>query len=342
MAHCTRLLIIAILICCFFASAQEQIRYTAEMTYLPAGSDIASMGDAGVVLPLRATASLWNPAASSLQQRYEFSAEVADLYHGLSRQACFSGHIPVQGNIGASLIYMPFFSGEIPFYDTLEGTYQERIMDPGARSDGQPQGFFRNNQHYVVLSLGKLFSFYLPRTPGTGVPLPLEIAAGINFKGFFQSMNPENVKRLGMGANLDAGLLGRIGLDYDLKKKEVCRNLILGISLRDFLPGEIVWINSMRNYREPFRLSQYYGIAYQDKSGDLVGNWTIALALEKRYGTSYHGGIEAEFWNTVSFRAGFSGRTPTLGAGIHYKQYYMDYAFRFDEIDLSYIRLTMG
>ena len=75
-------------------------------------------------------------------------------------------------------------------------------------------------------------------------------------------MNPENVKRLGMGANLDAGLLGRIGLDYDLKKKEVCRNLILGISLRDFLPGEIVWINSMRNYREPFRLSQYYGIAY--------------------------------------------------------------------------------
>ena len=41
----------------FFASAQEQIRYTAEMTYLPAGSDIASMGDAGVVLPLRATAS---------------------------------------------------------------------------------------------------------------------------------------------------------------------------------------------------------------------------------------------------------------------------------------------
>ena len=100
MAHCTRLLIIAILICCFFASAQEQIRYTAEMTYLPAGSDIASMGDAGVVLPLRATASLWNPAASSLQQRYEFSAEVADLYHGLSRQACFPG-IPVQGNIGA-------------------------------------------------------------------------------------------------------------------------------------------------------------------------------------------------------------------------------------------------
>ena len=65
---------------------------------------------------------------------------------------------------------MPFFSGEIPLRYS-EGTYQERIMDPGARSDGQPQGFFRNNQHYVVLSLGKLFSFYLPRTPGTGVPL---------------------------------------------------------------------------------------------------------------------------------------------------------------------------
>lgn len=337
-----KLVVAAVLIYSLLAMAEESIRYGAEMTRLPAGSDIASMGDAGVVLPSRATSALWNPGASPLQQKYEISAEIADLYSGLSRQAVFSAHVPIQGGIGSSVIYMPFFSGSTPYYDSLDGTYQERIRNPALRSDGDPEGYFKNNQHYLVLTIGKLFPFHLPRVPGTGVPLPLEISAGVNFKGFLQTMNPKDVLHLGIGVNADAGLIGRIGLDYDLKKKEVCRNLILGISLRDIIPSQIMWMNSLQNYREPFKFAQYYGIAYEDLSGDLAGNWTIALALEKSQGLSYHGGVEAEFWETVSFRAGFSGKTPTLGAGFHYRQYFMDYAFRFDEIDLSFIRLTMG
>ena len=54
---------------------------------------------------------------------------------------------------------------------------------------------------------------------GNRVPFASRNAAGINFKGFFQSMNPENVKRLEW-CNLDAGLLGRIGLTMILKRKK--------------------------------------------------------------------------------------------------------------------------
>lgn len=155
-------------------------------------------------------------------------------------------------------------------------------------------------------------------------------------------MNPDDKKYIGAGVSVDAGLIATIGLDYDLKRKETDRQVLIGITIRDFIPSEVVWLNSVQDYKEPFRYSQYYGIAYVDKSGDLGGNWTIALSLKKQYELSYHGGIEAEFWNTISFRGGFSGKTPTLGAGVHYKRYFMDYAFRFDQIDFSYMRMTLG
>ena len=128
----------------------------------------------------------------------------------------------------------------------------------------------------------------------------------------------------------------RIGLDYDLSKKVTNRNIVFGNCCRDFLPAEIIWVHSPLGYREKIRYSHYYGISYVDKSGDLGGNWTFALALDKQYTTSLRLGLEAEFWNIAVFRAGLSGKIPTLGAGVHYKRYYMDYAFRFDKIDFHF------
>jgi hypothetical protein len=96
------------------------------------------------------------------------------------------------------------------------------------------------------------------------------------------------------------------------------------------------------SYREPFSFAQYYGIAFVDRSGDLFANWTIALSLHKEYEVTYHGGIEAEFWDMAYFRVGFSHRTPTLGAGLRYRRFFIDYALRFDEIAVSFVRMTVG
>lgn len=147
---------------------------------------------------------------------------------------------------------------------------------------------------------------------------------------------------MGVGVNADLGVMASIGLDFDLSKKITNRNIILGIAVRDFLPTEIIWVHSPLGYKEKIRYSHYYGISYVDKSGDLGGNWTFALGLDKQYTTSLRLGLEAEFWNIAVFRAGLSGKIPTLGAGVHYKRYYMDYAFRFDKVDFSFFRITVG
>jgi hypothetical protein len=44
----------------------------------------------------------------------------------------------------------------------------------------------------------------------------------------------------------------------------------------------------------------------------------------------------------VAFRAGLSDKTVTLGAGIVYKAYCFDYAFSFDDLDNSPVRLSLG
>jgi hypothetical protein len=339
--------ILSVLYYLFFSGslivAEElQIRYAADMAHLPAGAQIAAMGDAGVVLPRRASSVIWNPASVSFAEKVEISAEIADVYHGLSRQACFALRIPHQEQVASSIVYLPFLSGNIPLFDSLPSTYEESLNDLSLRSNGTPKGYFQNNQHLMILTLGKMFSFKMPTVPGSGLPRPLNISAGLSLKGYWQTMNPKGGNYMGVGVNADLGVMASIGLDFDLSKKITNRNIILGIAVRDFLPTEIIWVHSPLGYKEKIRYSHYYGISYVDKSGDLGGNWTFALGLDKQYTTSLRLGLEAEFWNIAVFRAGLSGKIPTLGAGVHYKRYYMDYAFRFDKVDFSFFRITVG
>jgi hypothetical protein len=324
------------------------IRYAAEMTHLPVGSDIVALGETGVVLPRHGVASLWNPATPAFFEKYELSAEFADLYEGMSQQGCLTMAMPISEGVGTSVMYLPFFSGPIDFYDTLQGTWSQRQGDQSLLPDGNAQSSFSNNQHLLILSIAKLFSHAMPRAPDAGFPLPFEIGAGCSFKSFWQTMKPDSVLRMGMSVNLDAGMIMRIGLDYNLKKKEVSRQLLFGVSARDFLPSPVVWINSRdeydpeQEYREIITPSYYSGLSYVDKSGDFGGAWTITAAIEKRYALTYHYGIEAEFRDKIAFRAGLSDKIPSVGAGIKYKRYFLDYTFRFDELAFSYVRLAFG
>lgn len=324
------------------------IRYAAEMTHLPVGSDIVALGETGVVLPRHGVASLWNPATPAFFKQYELSAEFADLYEGMSQHGCVAMSVPLSEGLGASVMYVPFFSGAIDYYDTLLGNMSQRQADPSLRPDGNALSTFSNNQHLLVLSIAKLFSRAMPRAPDAGFPLPFEIGAGCSFKSFWQTMKPDSVLRMGMSVNLDAGVIMRVGLDYNLTKKEVSRQILFGLSVRDFLPSPVLWINSRdeynpeREYREEITRSYYSGVSYVDKSGNFGGAWTLTAAIEKQYVLTYHYGIEAEFRDMIAFRAGLSDKIPSVGAGINYKRYFLDYTFRFDELACSYVRLALG
>ncbi|MBN2036979.1 MAG: hypothetical protein JW768_09585 [Chitinispirillaceae bacterium] len=325
------------------------IRYATEMTRLPAGSDIVALGETGVVLPRHGVASLWNPAAPAFLDSYEFSAEFADLYGGMSHHGCVAMTVPFSDNLGSSVMYLPFLSGPIERYDTLLGSYTQRQDDRQEwRANGKPLSTFSNNQHLIVVSIAKMFPLSMPRSSEASFPLPFEIGAGFSFKSFWQTMKPDTLLYMGMNVNLDAGMLMVIGVDYSIEKKKVSRQILLGASARDIVPSPVVWINSRdeynpnREYREMVTRSYYAGMAYVDKSGNLGGNWTLSAGAQRQYRTTYHFGIEAEFWDMVAFRTGLSDKVPSVGAGVRYKKYFLDYTFRFDELAYSYVRLALG
>ncbi|MDG5814812.1 hypothetical protein QA601_06980 [Chitinispirillales bacterium ANBcel5] len=327
---------------------ESEIRYAGEMMHLPVGSDVAAMGNSGVSLATRATSAYWNPAASSMLSEFEVSLEYANLFWGLAHHGVIALHMPLENaGIGLSALLIPFYSGTIQKWDTLSGTFQQRLHNPDLRADGSSDGHFYNTSTMMVVSLGRLFSIPLPRSAAGDLPLVMDVGSGVNFKGTWQTTNIDDKVRVGMNATLDLGVLMRFGVDYDFNYKKLSRFISLGVSLRNVIPSKMMWSHSddgsgKREYKEPVHGTQHFGISYSDYSGFWGADWILTVSVIRNYAQTYHFGVEAEFWNTVSFRVGLSDKVPTLGTGVKFRNYFLDYAFRFDKLEYSPVRITMG
>ncbi|MFW5775583.1 MAG: hypothetical protein ACOCW2_04760, partial [Chitinivibrionales bacterium] len=228
-------------------------------------------------------------------------------------------------------------------WDSLPGTLKEREAAwQDNRHIYEGNGIFHNNQHLIVATASKRFSIPVPRPTGFSTPMPVDLAAGINFKYFWQTITPEDKVRMGMNVNVDVGAALQIGADYDLKNQRISRKVLIGVSVRNALPTDIVWMHSYQNYREPVDYSVLWGISYSDYTGFLWADWTASFAINKSYRSTVQAGVEAVFLDCVAIRGGVDDASPTLGAGLRIKMFTFDYAFSFDDITFSPLRLSMG
>lgn len=344
-----------ILLFCIYAYADNQIRYANELGRLSIGCRIAALGDAGVVVPDNAFSGYWNPGLSCFSDAFEFYGEYGSLYGGLSSIAPLALGAPLQDGLNLSAMYIPFFSGDIEGQDTLSGTYRDRLEDYTLRPSGGNTGYFQNNQNQLLLCVSKSLRLPMMRTGGISYPLPIDIGVGCSFKGYWSTINALDKVRMGMNINCDIGLAIRFSLDYNLAKKMIIRQLYLGVAIRDVLPTSMVWLYSPDEYSERVASARYYGISYIDRSGFIFGNWTLAISMQRDlgdfanhpdetsgYATTYHAGIEGEFWDAVALRLGISDRHPTIGAGIHFGVFSVDYAYRVEELANSVVRVSAG
>jgi hypothetical protein len=325
-----------------YPDASSDIRYAAELNRMSAGSRAAAMGAGGVALPFDATGIIWNPASSSFAAAGDVAAEYASLYGGMSSKACFAFRTPLQEGMSVGALYEPFLSGDIDRWDSLPGTYLERQMDPLMRADGSSVGTFTNTQHLLMLALAKRFNVPVPRPSSYSYPLPIELAVGLSFKGYWQTMNLQRKTRMGMNFNCDVGCLLHVGVDYDILKQMPNREFFIGISIKDALGTKVIWLHSPVDYQERVDRVEYLGASYVDKTGILGANWTVTVAGERFYKNTVHCGLEAQYWDMVSFRAGLSDKVPVLGIGVLYKRISLDYAFSFDDLAYSPVRLSLG
>jgi len=324
-----------------YAEIATKVKYAAELNRVPTSCKIAALGDAGVALPLDASSSFYNPSSHAFIKNYELSLEYAKLYGGMSSHWCGVFHIPLPEQMNINVLFTRFESGRIIQWDTLPQTELARLMDASLRPDSSYIGTFENNQNLLTFSIAKVFALPIPRPAEYSYPLPIDLAVGLNFKGYWQTMNPGSSLRMGMNVNSDAGIMLRIATDYDLIKKQVCREIYAGIGVKDFLRTNVIWLHSPDNYQETVDMTEYIGASYIDKTHFLGMNWIVSFAVQKYYNLTYHAGIEAQIADIFSIRLGLSDKSFTCGAGISYKSYALDYAFRFDELENSPMRIAL-
>jgi len=333
----------ALTVACIATAAGQEIRYAMELNHVPVECRSVAMGNSGVALIRNGTSAFWNPALPAFNTKYEIAVEGAKLYANLADLGTASMSAQVQDGMSMGTVYTGFFSGDILLQDTLPGTPLERLYNPELRASGSDsKGVFHNNQHRIQVFVARIFPIPIPRPAGVSIPLPVDVAAGLNFKYYWQTMTPEDNVRMGFNVNMDFGAAISIGADFDLTRREISRRILFGMAIRDFLPTQVMWVQSPIDYREHVNSSRFYGVSYNDNTGFFKGNWTLSAGVHKTYSSSIHVGLEGEFWDIIAFRAGLSDRMPTVGAGIHTDIFSIDYAMSFDEIAISPLRLAIG
>jgi len=324
---------------------------------MPLGAVTQAMGNTGVALGKNVSALFWNPSVIAFSDSFTCSIEGARLYNGLSHHAGAFLSVPLREQVNTALLYSGFFSGPIKKYSPLQGSFPERIADEDLRANGSYDGVFVNNHHIVILTFAKDYRLRFSRTAGIAIPRPILLGFGVNVKFYGQTMNPDNIQHVGMNLNMDAGCVLRIGVDYDLKENEIARALNIGLSMKNIVPSDMIWLDSEDEYTEEVDPSFYFGVSFDDHRGirDII-TYTVALSYHREmvekndfengarivYGNSYHGGLEIVLLKKVFIRAGVSDKIPVLGAGIRFGKIKIDYSFSFDEIDYSPVRLALS
>jgi hypothetical protein len=317
----------------------RDVRYAAELNRLPVGCRRIAMGNADAALSGAALAATHNPALGAFDERRTLHVEGARLYGGLSDFGAASVATPVQSGLAAGLYYAGLLSGSIPQYDSLPGSEEQRLYS--GKREYPPTGVFENNHHTAALSVAKSFSLPVPRPGGFTAPLPVDLGIGVTFKYHWQTMTANNAVRMGMNVNMDAGAALRIGVDYDLRRQAVSRELLLGLGVQDVLPTRVVWLHSYENYQERVDRTIYTGASYADRSGMFWADWTISVGVHRQYESTLHAGIEAMLWKRLALRVGLSDGAPSFGAGIITRYVTVDYACSFDAIDATPLRIAL-
>jgi hypothetical protein len=320
----------------------QTIRYAGELTQIPVSCRSIAMGEATVALPAEPFAAFINPGSAAFAQKRTISAAGARLFSGLGHHIATAMNAPVQNYLSLGTSYTAFFPGDLIRWDSLPGTPEQRLYQPDLRADGADGlGVFHNNHHQILATVSRLVSLPVPRPAGFSVPLPVDLGVGVNFKHYWQIMNPDGEARMGSNSNLDVGGCLRIGVGYDLDKEEISRALSFGIAVRDVLPSRMIWAHSYEDYQEPVDSRLQYGIAYIDRTEILGAHWTAAASLGGQYSSRLRLGLEAQLWEMVAFRAGLAESTPTFGAGIRSGGLQLDYAMSLDALAFSPIRLAL-
>ena len=253
------------------------------------GARSLSMGSAFVAIADDATGFYWNPAGF-------VDGKTIGLMHAEDYDGCvkynYGSFITGDGRSALGFALYNIRVGGIKFTELPDSTEE---IGP------------ENRPEVISTEMAADYVLYLNRVRKDGT-----VSYGGNLKLIYRDL----VVVKGYGIGCDLGLL--------FKKS----NLNIGLAIRDIVLSPIYYSSRRWEYLSPILA---FGI-----SGDIAfygpGRLTPSIEFDKIFDediSSFEGriGLEYEFKNMVALRSGFKGSLFTLGIGVRYQKFILDYAF---------------
>lgn len=317
--------VFAVLFFCniLFAADSQSVRYSLELNRIGAGVSANAMGNAFTAAQPEAVHIYWNCAnLANLSNRQLYFSHTG-LYGNIATYNSFILALPLYSGVSIGAGYLRYEDADIPRFNSLAGTQSDRENSLNARPDGTYEETFSSVQDEILVSTAKQYLIDLPRVAFYSIPAPLSISLGGTFK-FYRNVLDQYY---GLNANMDAGIIAQLGLEVNPKTRFIERMICVGASLQDILGTPVSWQYS--DYREETQYNYRVGISYIERTPIMHGQLQICADVEKQYDRIDHVGIEYFLFNVFAIRAGLNNRYPTVGAGVKYNYFRIDYAYSF-------------
>lgn len=295
--------------------------YAGSFLEIPVGAKALGFGGAFTAIADDGSAFFWNPAGVSLVQSKLLSGMYSSQYGSIGSPGAnfyFAGWtMPIAG-LGVSANWIRFAVNDIPLhpdlrqYRSLEQRYQLVRAAQGGETFSDVEdafliSFARNNK--VNIDLG--WSYF---------KMPLEIPIGVNVKLLRQNLYDNSATGIG----IDAGAMIRVNLK-DFFFSEDWPIVSIGASLRDIGGTRLTWSQTQRT--EQIAATQSYGLAVIQPLAVIDSKLTMSLDLLVREPRALSFGAELKYKRQFSIRAGANESTMTVGAGVDFNFFDVDYAY---------------
>ncbi len=211
-----------------------------------------------------------------------------------------------------------FAVDDIPLFPELKGSsFAERNKDLSLRPDGTALGYIKDVEDVFYFSFAKTLESILPLGWWYG-DLPITIPFGINFKLLRQKLGEASASGMGV----DAGIMIKFNLGTLVNQRRL-GDFAFGFSVLDMTKTAVIWNT---RHEDRIRRASLFGMSYSQPLWVKNSALNFYYTLSQKYGRDNLFGLEFAVRGTA-VRLGKNNAGLTAGAGIHWRRFYVDYAF---------------
>lgn len=323
--------IILILLTAFAIVSLSAGRYAGDFMMIGSGVRALGMGGAFSALADDGSAIYWNASGISGIKKREVSAMHAFLYGGLASYDNVSYVQPLPNGVSIGVNLTRLTVSDIPHFSEsyLIGTnVDQRINNSAYHLPGIPDGKFGSADDLYQFAFAKQFS-YDANMGWLFFEIPFDFHLGGNVKFVKRKL----WKNYGTGAGFDLSFKVSTDMAVVFDQEELGK-LDFGMNFQDVAGTKIAW-DTTNNMTDEVLFNTKLGLAVRQPIPPLKSELKLAYDYDYVFDGSSHYGIEWDYADKGSLRAGYYEKNISFGASINIYDVYLDYALVTNPVGLT-------